>query len=429
MTGKNLFPTRRTVLKAIGAAAATGVGSSSAAAHTGESEEIDRSTNNIKTVRVFMGGAVPFELPSYVEQSGLGNADLILISSKTDLSHGNIIAALKTGTPIAFVGSRAFDAAIAKVYKTGIDEVPEFVRTGGLKTGHELDYSFGFEYSYKKSDDVVILFPHKETGTLNTYRLRNSPHTQSSVFAFLQNKLIRADLAGDTAPSVNSQQTDLTTQTVACPPAKDGDSWTCLGSDSIDEPTVCPYGNRSRTHWGAKLIDNTSSNDYFAFETKFQMSPSMNENQNCSSDAWKNDFLTRTITFNDGSIHSYGPHPEEGEFSTSKSIGFNLSGSLNGLSGGGSVGFEKTKSRSGVKTGGFSGNGQVDYDFNIKPGGNIAEETFTSYLGQVVKTANDTSDIDYGYDDMWRWFDPGYFGYEDADKHEETDVGTAYWSV
>lgn len=415
-------PTRRTVLKAVGtAAAATGLGANSVSARSdGSDAPLPEGT------RVFLGGKVGFDLPSGLEQSGLGNADLVLVAPETDVSRGNLVAAIEQGKPIAFAGSRAFDGLLSTVYDVPHGDVEQAIRDGRPKEGMDLPHSFGFEYSYNNEATVAFVYP--ANGSLNTFRLRAGDASKSTVFGFLGRKL-RSATDGATGDATATGDTTLEPTGSICPPATSDDSnWNCLGLDDLSVTDPCPYGGWDRRQWGARLQEDDGSNDWFGWETELQIIPSANEDNDCSSNAWRNDFMSRSMTFNDGEIDDYGPPTDESDYSTSKSVGFSLTAGFDSVQGSGSVSFSESKTTSGVQIGTFVGNAdeQVDYDFDIERGGNVSDETLTTYMGQRTKVDNDTTSTDYAYDDTWRWYDSGFWG---TDTHTEEDYGTAYWST
>ncbi|WP_135826955.1 twin-arginine translocation signal domain-containing protein [Halorussus ruber] len=419
MSNDNLStPTRRSVLKATGAAAAaTTVGPQAVSARPDSSDpSLPEGT------RVFLGGNVSFDLPAGLERSGLGNADLIVVAPDTTVARGNLVAALKQGKPVAFAGTPAFDGLLSTVFDVPQTAVEQAIRNGRPHEGTDLPYSFGFEYSYANEETVALAFP--ASGSLNIFRLRTGEATSSTVFDFLGQKL---QAGGDDVTTTGD--TTLQPTGTICPPATGNDTnWNCLGLDDLSVSDPCPYGGWDRRQWGARLQEDDTGNDWFGWETELQIIPSANEDNNCSSNQWRNDFMSRSMTFNDGEIDDYGPPSDEGDYTTTKSVGFSLSAGFDSVEGTGSISFSESKTTSGVKVGTFVGNAdeQVDYDFDIKRGGNVSDETLTSYMGQRTKVANNTTSTDYAYDDTWRWYDNTLFG---TNTHTEEDYGTAYWSA
>lgn len=429
-------PTRRKVLKSAGSAAAVGaLGVSSVAAQTPGNQP-----NGLPDgTRMFVGGGVTFDSGGVstsdvertgVETTGLGNADLVLVSPKTNVSRGNLMAALKQGKPIATVGKRAFDGLLSTVYDVEHDKVGQALKAGDAEEGIDLPYSVGFEYSEVGESDVALAVP--ANGALHSFRLREATTSLQSMLSFLGGKFVSEDKAASTDCACSLDASTLAVAASICPPGTGGSGeWNCMGSDSLNVTSPCPYGGWERTTWGAKLEETDYDYDWWAWETKKAIRPSSNENSNCSSTQWNNNFMGRTVNFNDGIIENYGPPTNQNKFSTSKQIGFGLTAGFKSVEGTASVSFSHTESRSGVKVGAFSGNNntQVDYDFNIHQGGNVYNEEFIAHLGQRQRTENNLSSTDYSYDDRWEWYNPDGIPFTGHDYHEETDYGTGYWSA
>ncbi|RYJ14573.1 twin-arginine translocation signal domain-containing protein [Halogeometricum borinquense] len=433
MSEDNSSISRRKILKATGAAAASGalgVPAVSAQSTEGASNGLPDGT------RVFMGNNVTFDQDtvstakiesSGLEKTSLSNSDLVLVSPKTDLARGKLTTALKKGRPIVTVGKQAFDGLLSIVYGLDHDNVEKALKNGRAKEAIDLPYSFGFEYSDVHESTVAFMVP--ANGVLNTFRLRSNSTSLQTVLSYLGERLKSKDNL-----AVSTQATDTDSNLVVaadiCPPGSTGgdEAWNCLGSDALTVSSPCPYGGWDRTSWGAKLKETDGNNDWWAWETKLEIRPSSNVDNNCSSDAWHNDFMTRSITFNDGKVKEYGPPTDKNDYSSSKSVGFGLTAGFESVQGSATLEFSESKSRSGVTVDSYSGDkdAQVDYDISIKRGGNVSGEEFIAYLGQRHQTKNNLSSTDYAYDDTWRWYDPNLIGTE---THEETDYGTAYWSV
>jgi len=428
---------RRDVLRATGAAAAAGlVGTSAVSAHSSNSSPSGLPDGT----RVFIGGNTDFgngqPSTSSVEQAGLektglGNADLVIVAPETDVSRGNLKAALKQGKPIVTVGQRAFDGLLSVIYDTPTADVEEAIENGKPKEGHDLPFSFGFEYSKTQKANIALVVPAQ--GTLSSVRLSRPSSTFETVVENLSEKLVSSKETDASAEAVTGSDTELMPTAGICPPGtgQTEDGWNCLGVDELDVTDPCPYGGWDRKTYGAKLQESDSNNDWWAWETQIEIRPSANEDNNCSSNAWYNDELGRSIVFNDGEADDYGPEASELDFGKSKSVGFDLTAGFESVSGTASVSFSQSQSRSGVEVNAYSGNNdeQVEYDFPIKRGGNIATSEFIAYLGQRQKTENNLSSTDYSYDEYWQWYNPNDIPFVDPDTHEETEYGTGYWSA
>jgi len=430
-------PSRRDVLKATGAAATAGLigtASVSAQSSSGDPSELPDGTRIFIGENTDFGGGQPST--SSIEQAGLetaalNNSDLVIVSPETDISRRELTTALREGKPVVTVGQRAFDGLLSVVYDIPTENVRGEVKDGRPKEGHDLPYSFGFEYSESGSSNIAMLVP--AYGTLSSVRLRRPSATFDTVVNGLGDRLISSKKSDVDAEAVTGAGTQLVPTAGICPPGTGSteDGWNCLGVDELDVTSPCPYGGWDRRTYGAKLQEDDSSNDWWAWETQIEIRPSANEDSDCSSSAWYNDQLGRSVVFNDGTCDDYGPEASELGFGKSKSVGFDLSAGFESVSGTASVSFSQSETRSGVEVNAFSGNDdkQVEYDFPIKRGGNIAGSEFIAYLGQRQKTENNLSATDYSYDEYWQWYDPNGIPFVDPDTHEETEYGTGYWSV
>jgi hypothetical protein len=430
-------PSRRDVLKATGAAAAAGVigaGSVSAQPSGSGQSELPDGTRVFIGENTGFGGSQPSS--ASVEQAGLeeaslGDSDMVIVSPKTDVSRRSLTKSLRKGKPVVTVGRRAFDGLLSVVYDTPTESVREAVQAGRPKEGHDLPYSFGFEYSETSSSNIAMLVP--ANGTLSSVRLRRPSSTFDTVVEGLGNRLISSEKSDVDAEAVTGSSTKLVPTAGICPPGTGSteDGWNCLGVDELDVTDPCPYGGWDRRTYGAKLNENDSNNDWWAWETQLEIRPSGNEDSDCSSSAWYNDQMGRSVVFNDGICDDYGPEASELGFGKSKSVGFDLSAGFKSVTGTAGVSFSQSETKTGVEVDAFSGNDdkQVEYDFPIERGGNIAGAEFIAYLGQRQKTENNLSSTDYSYDDYWRWYDPNGIPFVSPNTHEETEYGTGYWSV
>lgn len=420
---KATTPTRRTVLKMTGAAAATAFGTPAVSARP---DSLDQPLPD--GTRVFLGGNTDFELPTGVERTGLGNADLAVVAPKTSVSRGNLVAALKQGKPVAFAGTRAFDGVLSTVYDVPHDEAEQAVRSGRPNEGSDLPYSFGFEYSFGKQSSVALVVPGTEA--LNTSRLAGDRVDKSTVFGYLGSELTTADGGAMTSDA------ELTASTPECPINLDNASeWDCLGYDKIDPDSTsefCPYGPYQRIQWGVKLTNGSNEpNDYFGFETRMRITAGEADAVDCSSDAWESTLMTRTQTFNDGVVEEFGPDTVKGDYGESESVGFDISASADSIGAGVSVQWSNSESQSGVKTFGDIGGAeeQVDYEFDIKPDGNVGGSTLTTWLGQRVRVDSGTDSTDYSYDEQFKWIDRCTGWICSDNHHTEHNYGTAYWNA
>lgn len=406
-------PTRRNVLKATGAA--MGTAAVGAAGATARDTPVEQALPD--GTRVFTETGVGVEPPESTETAGPSNADLLMVNPRTGLSRSTVLDALERGAPVAYVGRGAFDGALGTLFDRDPSTVERAARTGDLDGGPDVSYSFGFEYSFAHDSVLSLLAPGE--GVLNSHRLQGGRGVgRRKTFSYIGQRVTTSD------------DGSLTTSATSCGGiVDDPDKWECLSADEMNPTDVCPQGDVRRSHRAARLKDDSSSSDWWGFDTTMSISPSANANSDCSSSAWYNHFMTRTINFNDGTvgIDDYEPQTDDEDYTSTKEIGFSIGGSFkDGLDGTVSVAFSESNTESGLKVGAYRDDQQVDTDFDIKSSGNVGDETVVSHMGQAVETQNNLTSTSFSYDDQWEWKDPGFFG----DSYEQyNDYGTAYWSV
>ena len=263
---KSPSTSRRDVLKATGGAAAVGL-----LGTTAVSAQVRTDSSELPDgVRVFIGGNTDFGdgqpstaslESSGLEQAGLGNADLVIISPETNVSRGNLVAALKQGKPIVTVGKRAFDGLLSVIYDIPVEDVEQAIEDGTPKEGHDLPYSFGFEYSKVQKSNISLVVP--ANGALNTVRLKRNSSTFETVVEQLGERFTSRKTSNMSVESTSESDSQLIPTAGICPPGatQTDDGWNCLGTDELDVSSPCPYGGWDRKTYGAKLKEDDSEND------------------------------------------------------------------------------------------------------------------------------------------------------------------------
>ncbi|WP_435365652.1 hypothetical protein [Haloarchaeobius sp. DYHT-AS-18] len=372
-------------------------------------------------------------MPDELEPAGFDDADLLVVGSRPQTSRRKILDAIEQGKPVAFVGNRSFDGLLATLYKVPRDDVGSELSDGRAADGLEMDYSIGFDYQPHAESAIAIVIP--ENGSLNTARMRGSEVDQEKVFSYLGAEFSAADESASASDSATSSDVSITSTTPYCPINLDNSNeWNCLGWNKVDPDSTnhyCPQGPYQRITWGVKLTNGSSANDYFGFETRVRITAGQADAVDCSSDQWETTQLDFSQTFNDGVVESYGPVTEPQSYSTTETIGFDISVSGDQIGAGANVQWSKTATSSGVKTDGDIGGAeqQVDYQFDIKPSGNVGGGTFTAWLGQRVRMDSGTDSTDFSYDERYKWVDRADHWWESDQYHTKKGYGTMYWSV
>jgi hypothetical protein len=142
---------------------------------------------------------------------------------------------------------------------------------------------------------------------------------------------------------------------------------------------------------------------------------------------WQNDFVERTVNFND-ELAKHGPPSTSGSSNSSFSVGVNVGVSATGPDIGGSLGrgWSTTHSHTNIEEVIDLTNENGTHTYSLKKGGNVVQSTFTGNPGYRIDPADGTTSVNYSYDTYWQFINDGTFS-DDTWKYHL--YGDGNWSV
>ena len=278
---------RRSVLKATSAASAAAVGVTGiGSAMPGQSIT---SGKTLEGKRVFQSKGLGVGLPEKAEGVGsLKNADLAMIGTDDDLPRGTLVSAIKTQTPLTFVGSNAPETLVSTIYDIPESEVGAQVADQSLEMPENIDKTMSLAFPQDSDLRVATLWPTADeisthmSGTLGEY-------TNDFILGEMD-----VHFTDKTGGFTTTSSGDFTTTATSCSDAAESDKWLCKDPNSV-RYNNCPEGVINRDTRAAKCDENDSDKDYFAVEISQGVLPNESDQSDCSNQGSDYDWRTKLI--------------------------------------------------------------------------------------------------------------------------------------
>ena len=222
MSGKKLpdSVSRRSVLKtaSVASAAATGI---TGLGFAMPSQSV-AGGKTLEDKRVFQSKALRVHLPQKAESVGsLKNADLGMISTSDDVSRSKLVSAIKTQTPLTFIGPNAPEKLVATVYDIPESKVAAKAANNSFEMPTNIDMTLSMAFPQNSNPRIATLWPTVDeisthmSGTLSEY-------TDNFILSEMD-----VHFTDKTGGFTETSSGNYTTSGTNCSDAAESDEWNC----------------------------------------------------------------------------------------------------------------------------------------------------------------------------------------------------------
>jgi len=403
MSGKKLpdSVSRRSVLKtaSVASAAATGI---TGLGFAMPSQSV-AGGKTLEDKRVFQSKALRVHLPQKAESVGsLKNADLGMISTSDDVSRSKLVSAIKTQTPLTFIGPNAPEKLVATVYDIPESKVAAKAANNSFEMPTNIDMTLSMAFPQNSNPRIATLWPTVDeisthmSGTLSEY-------TDNFILSEMD-----VHFTDKTGGFTETSSGNYTTSGTNCSDAAESDEWNCKDPNS-ERYNNCPKGIINRDTRAAKAVENDSDKDYFAVEIRQSILPNTSDQSDCDNQGKDYDWRTKRIdhSSNMGEPANFtwketrhSPDSTADDYNQTH----NLDGTLGVKTAEVSAGYSWSRSESGVQV-----DEQVDKDDNVvghdwSLKDDVGKSFFEARSGfRADSTQDDVSYFGYSYDNQYKF--------------------------
>lgn len=414
---------RRSVLKATSAASAAAVGVPGVGGAMPGKAPTGGKT--LEGKRVFQSKGLDVDLPEKAEGvGGLKNADVAMVGTDSGLSRGRLVSAIKTQTPITFVGPKAAETLVSTVFDVPKSEAAAKAADRSLEMPNAIDKTVSMAFPQNTDPQVATLWPTEDelsthmSGTVGEY-------TDSFVLGEMD-----VHFSAKTGGFTTTSSGDYTTTASSCSDAAVSDEWNCKDPNSVRHNN-CPKGVINRDTRASKAVESDGSKDFFAVEIKQGVLPNTGDQSDCDNQGSNYDWRTKRIdhSANMGEPSNYTwneekhiPDPTADNYNTSFSIG----GSIGVKTATVNANYSWSRNESGIQIDEHvdDNDNVVGHDWYLSK--DVGQDFFEARSGfRADATTSGVGSFGYSFDNRYKFKQPKYIG---SETKTYTYTDSHYWT-